>query len=75
MARRTRNAPRGNNLDVGLEAVEGELEADLVVALAGAAVRDVVAALLLGDGHHTAGNYGARERSAEQVDILYTLYG
>ena len=37
----TRNAPRGDDLDVGLQAIEGELETDLVVALAGAAVRDV----------------------------------
>ena len=66
----TRDAPWRDNLDVGLEAVEGELEADLVVALAGAAVRDVVAALLLSDGHHTAGNNGARERGTKEVDIL-----
>ena len=66
----TWNTPWCDDLDVGLEAVEGELEADLVVALAGTAVRDVVAALLLGNGHHTAGNYGAGERGAEQVDIL-----
>ena len=69
------DAPGRDDLDVGLEAVEGELEADLVVALAGAAVRDVVAALLLGDGHHAASDDGARERGTKQVDILWTWSG
>lgn len=32
--------PRGNDLDVGLQGVEGELEANLVVTLTGATVRD-----------------------------------
>lgn len=32
--------PRGNDLDVGLQGVESKLETDLVVTLAGAAVRD-----------------------------------
>jgi hypothetical protein len=36
----TGDTPRRDNLDVRLEAVEGELKADLVVALAGAAVGD-----------------------------------
>jgi hypothetical protein len=39
--------PRGNDLDVGLKGVEGKLEANLVVTLAGAAVRDSEAALAL----------------------------
>jgi hypothetical protein len=40
--------PRRNDLDGGLEGVEGQLEADLVVALAGAAVRNEAALFLLG---------------------------
>lgn len=39
--------PRGNDLDVGLEGVEGKLEANLVVTLASAAVGDSEAALTL----------------------------
>jgi hypothetical protein len=39
--------PGGNDLDVGLEGVEGKLEANLVVTLAGAAVGDSEAALAL----------------------------
>lgn len=99
----TRVPPGGDDLDVGLETVEGELEADLVVTLAGAAVGDEpegrgrkkttrtvgrvsdrsggelsvrgatvdsLAVLLLGDLHHAAGNDGASERGAEEVNIL-----
>ena len=40
---RTRDAPWGNDLDIGLQAVESELEADLVVALASTSVRDKAA--------------------------------
>jgi hypothetical protein len=40
-------APRGNDLDGGLEGVEGKLEANLVVTLTGAAVGDSEAALAL----------------------------
>ena len=36
----TRDAPWSDDLDVGLEAVEGKLEADLVVTPARASVRD-----------------------------------
>ena len=39
--------PRGDDLDLGLEGVESKLEADLVVALAGAAVGDGETALAL----------------------------
>jgi hypothetical protein len=36
-------SPRGNDLDRGLETVEGELESDLVVSLSSASVGDVAA--------------------------------
>lgn len=39
--------PGGNDLDVGLEGVEGKLKANLVVTLTGATVRDGKAALAL----------------------------
>jgi hypothetical protein len=59
--------PWCNDLDGRLERVEGQLEADLVVALAGAAVRHKVAVLLLGDANLGASDDGAGERGAEEV--------
>lgn len=43
-------APRGDDLDAGLEGVEGKLEANLVVTLTSATVRDGEAALALSFG-------------------------
>lgn len=37
---RTGKTPWGDDFDVGLEAIEGELETDLIVTLTGATVRD-----------------------------------
>jgi hypothetical protein len=62
--------PGSDDLDAGLESVEGQLEADLVVTLAGAAVRDGEAALLLGDGNLGTGDDGAGERGTEEVGVL-----
>ena len=66
------DAPGRDDLGVVLEAVEGELEADLVIALACAAVRDVIALLLVGDGHHAPCDDGPREGGAEEVYMLVT---
>jgi hypothetical protein len=55
-------APWGNDLDGGLESVEAELEADLVVTLASAAVRDGETALLLGDSNLGASDNGTGKR-------------
>jgi hypothetical protein len=62
--------PGCEDLDAGLESVECQLEADLVVALASAAVRDGKAALLLGDGDLGAGDDGAGEGGTEEVCVL-----
>lgn len=62
--------PGRDDLDGRLDCVEGELEADLVVALAGAAVGDEVAALLLGNADLRAGDDGAGQRGAEEVAAL-----
>ena len=62
--------PWRNDLDGRLECVESQLEADLVVALACAAVRDELAAGLFSSLDHAAGNDRTSERGAEQVDIL-----
>lgn len=44
-----RVTPRGNDLDLGLQSVEGKLEADLVITLASATMGDSEAALALID--------------------------
>lgn len=62
-----RQTPWGDDLDRGLEGVESELEADLVVTLASAAVRHKVTLVLLGDADLGAGDDGAGERGAEEV--------
>ena len=51
----------------GREAREGELEAHLVVALAGGSVADRVGALGVRDFDLALGDHRARDRSAEQV--------
>ena len=39
LVRRTGESPRSHDLDIGLEAIECELEANLVITLAGASMR------------------------------------
>lgn len=63
-------APWGNDLDLGLQGVEGKLEADLVVTLASAAVGDREAALALGHGNLGTGNDRTSQGGPEQVNIL-----
>lgn len=57
-------SPRSDDLDGGLESVKGQLETNLVVALAGAAVRDGKAALLLRNLDLSTGNDGTGKRGA-----------
>ena len=58
------DAPGGDDFDGGLESVEGEFEAHLVVAFAGTAVRDGDAVFLLRYGDLGAGDDGAGEGCA-----------
>ena len=60
-------APRRDDLDAGLERVIGELEAHLVVALAGGAVTDGVGADLARDLDLLLGDQRPRDRGAEQI--------
>lgn len=58
-----RVTPWGNDLNGGLQSVEGKLETDLVVALASAAVGNSETAFLLSNGDLGAGNDGTGKRS------------
>lgn len=69
------DTPWGNDLDGGLEGVEGQLEADLVVAFAGAAVRDELAALGLCNCDLGSGDDWSGERGSEEVDVLVAGVG
>ena len=64
------NSPRCDDLDRGLERIESQLKADLIIALAGAAVRDELAAFFLCDLDLGASDDRASKRCAEEVDIL-----
>jgi hypothetical protein len=63
-------APGGDDLDVRLEGVVAELEADLIVALAGGAVGDRGRAHLAGDLDLALGDEGAGDAGAQQVLAL-----
>ena len=63
-------APGRDDLDVGVERIGGELEAHLVVALAGGAVGDRVGAGLVRDLDQALGDQRPGDRGAEQVDAL-----
>ena len=68
-------APRRDDLDRRIERVIGQLEADLVVALAGRAMTDRVGADLVGDLDLLLGDQRPRDRGAEQVLPLVQRVG
>ncbi len=68
-------APGGDDLDVGLQRVIGELEAHLVVALAGGAVRDGVGAHPARDLDLLLGDQRPGDGGAEQVEPLVLRVG
>ena len=63
-------APRRDDLDRRVERVGGQLETDLVVALAGGAMGDGVGTGLMGDLDQALGDQRPGDRRAEQVDAL-----
>ncbi len=63
-------APRGDDGHVGRKGLNGQLKADLVVALAGAAVGDGVSPLGLGDLDNALGDDRPRKGGAEQILVL-----
>ena len=64
------DAPRCDNLHVRVKRLDGQLEADLVVALAGAAVADGSAVLLVSDFDEALGNQRPCEGRAQQILAL-----
>ena len=67
--------PGRDDADRGLERVVGELEAHLIVALAGGAVADGIRAGLPGDVDLGLGDQRPRDRGAEQIDALIQRIG
>ena len=63
-------APGRDDLDGRLQRIVGELEAHLIVALAGGAVTDGVGAGLPGDLDLLLGDQRPRDRGSEQIDAL-----
>ncbi len=68
-------APRGDDLDVRVERIGAELEADLVIALAGRAVGDRVGAGLARDLDQALGDQRPGDRGAEQIIALVARIG
>ena len=62
-------ADRGEHLEIRCERGESDLEADLVVALAGAAVRDGVAAVLAGGVHQVLDDQRPADRRHQRVAV------
>ena len=60
-------APRGDDLDARLQRIGAELEANLVVALAGRAVTDGIGAGFIDDLDQSLGDQRTGDRGAEQV--------
>ncbi len=63
-------APWSDDLDVRVQRICGKLEANLIIALAGRAVRNCVSAGLLGDFNQVLGDQRTGNRSAEQIDAF-----
>jgi len=63
-------APRRDDRHVRRKRLDGKLKTHLIVALAGAAVADGVAAFLLGDFNQTLGNQRTGEGRAQQILAL-----
>ncbi len=68
-------APRRDHLDVGVERIGRQLEADLVVALAGRAMGDGVGAGFGRDLDQPLGDQRPGDRRAEQVNAFVDRIG
>ena len=63
-------SPGSNDLHLRSEALDAQLEPDLVVTLAGAAVTDGVGALFLGDLNQPLGNDGPGKGGTPQLSLI-----
>ncbi len=63
-------APCGNDLEIGSKSLDAELEADLVVALAGCAVADGRSAFFAGDLDKLLGDQRTCHGCAEKIFVL-----
>ena len=68
-------APGRDRLELGVQRHHRHFKAHLIVAFAGAAVRDGVRAFHLGDLHQMLGDQRARKRRAEQILALVNRPG
>ena len=68
-------AHRGDELERGIEGLDGGLEAHLVVALAGAAVGDVLRAVLVGEVDEPLRDQRAGQGGEQRVDALVLAVG
>ena len=60
----------GDDLQAGVEGDDADVESDLVVAFARAAVGDVLGALLLGDLDELLRDEGPADGGAQRIDVL-----
>lgn len=64
------DSPGSDDLDLRVNGKESQLETDTVVALASAAVRDIVTALLLSNAHLSTGDHRAGQTGSKQISSL-----
>ncbi len=64
------HSPGSDDLEVGCQGLDAELETDLIISLAGRAVADRGRAFLAGDFHELLRDHGSCHGSAEQIFIL-----
>ena len=68
-------APGGDQLDIRFHGIGGELETDLVIALAGGAVADGVGVFLADDFDQFLADQGTRDRGAQQIGAFINRIG
>ena len=66
--------PRGDDLHIGGKTLDGQLETDLIVTLAGGAVGDGVSALGLGDLRQLLADDGTGKGGAQQVGLILGVH-
>ena len=75
VARHAPLAHRGDDLEIGRQRLDRDVEAHLVVALAGAAVRDVAGAFLAREVDQQLGDQRPSQRRGQRVHVLVQRAG